>query len=395
MSSGILLFITLAITGGLIAYAGDNIGRQVGRKHWKLFTLRPKHTGTIVTTIFGIVMIGAVMGLLYAFDGEFRGAVNNEASQWQQKFNVASGEVERERVGLARQKAELQQLTARNTDLRIEQKQIQERLTVAQRNLEDRQAHLKVAQQTLELRQARLANLNRQERQLKVRIASLNRENQQLRTEGHQLIASQRTLTQEITRLAWKVHSAKTSALAARTGEILLNAEAPGGQPVGRSQQLIAKTLSILDKQSPAQSAHGKISIPASDVEAAVKALQQPGHYLIQVIAANNAGPNEPLSVRLSVQPQQQATVDIASDILERNRLQGNHLQERMAQQRPAVPVASNSVSLSSEDRKSLLDVIQQLSQATAPGTVQSKVLDNPDLGGPLHLRLDTSNAPE
>src|SRR5579871_6434785 len=56
---GIILFI--AILAGVIAYIGDRVGHQVGRKRLTLFNLRPKYTSTVVAVRTGMMIALAVI----------------------------------------------------------------------------------------------------------------------------------------------------------------------------------------------------------------------------------------------------------------------------------------------------------------------------------------------
>jgi hypothetical protein len=53
---GVLLIIAIAIVAGGIAYVGDRVGHQVGRKRLTLFGLRPKYTSTIVAVGTGVMI---------------------------------------------------------------------------------------------------------------------------------------------------------------------------------------------------------------------------------------------------------------------------------------------------------------------------------------------------
>ena len=53
---GVLLIIAIAIVAGSIAYVGDRVGHQVGRKRMTLFGLRPKYTSTIVAVGTGVMI---------------------------------------------------------------------------------------------------------------------------------------------------------------------------------------------------------------------------------------------------------------------------------------------------------------------------------------------------
>lgn len=62
---GIVLFI--AALAGTIAYVGDRVGHQVGRKRLTLFHIRPKYTSTIIAVGTGVVIALAVtIGALLA-----------------------------------------------------------------------------------------------------------------------------------------------------------------------------------------------------------------------------------------------------------------------------------------------------------------------------------------
>jgi hypothetical protein len=60
MLTGIALVLLIAIVAGGIAYIGDRVGHQVGRKRLTLFGLRPKYTSTIVAVATGMLIAVSV-----------------------------------------------------------------------------------------------------------------------------------------------------------------------------------------------------------------------------------------------------------------------------------------------------------------------------------------------
>ncbi len=58
----LLLVLGVALIGGLIAWLGDSVGRRVGRKHLRLFGLRPKTTGLVVAISSGVLVALATVG---------------------------------------------------------------------------------------------------------------------------------------------------------------------------------------------------------------------------------------------------------------------------------------------------------------------------------------------
>ena len=57
-----ILLSSVAVLGGIIAYAGDIVGRRVGRKHLRLFGLRPKTTGLIFAVGSGVLVAFLTVG---------------------------------------------------------------------------------------------------------------------------------------------------------------------------------------------------------------------------------------------------------------------------------------------------------------------------------------------
>ncbi len=53
---GIAGVVAITVVAGLIAYIGDRVGHQVGRKRLTLFGLRPKYTSTIVAVATGMLI---------------------------------------------------------------------------------------------------------------------------------------------------------------------------------------------------------------------------------------------------------------------------------------------------------------------------------------------------
>ncbi|MDE2571736.1 MAG: DUF3084 domain-containing protein [bacterium] len=64
---GILRIAFIVVLAGAIAFIGDRVGHQVGRRRMSLFGLRPKHTSTIVAVGFGmLIALGVTLAFLAA-----------------------------------------------------------------------------------------------------------------------------------------------------------------------------------------------------------------------------------------------------------------------------------------------------------------------------------------
>ena len=71
---GVLLVVVITLTAGVIAYIGDRVGHQVGRKRLTLFGLRPKYTSTIVAVATGMLIALSLTLLGLAASGYVRTA---------------------------------------------------------------------------------------------------------------------------------------------------------------------------------------------------------------------------------------------------------------------------------------------------------------------------------
>jgi len=60
---------------GIIAFVGDRVGHQVGRRRMTLFGLRPKYTSTIFAVGFGMLIALVVVGIVAWFNEEARQAL--------------------------------------------------------------------------------------------------------------------------------------------------------------------------------------------------------------------------------------------------------------------------------------------------------------------------------
>src|SRR5215469_5537907 len=54
----------IVVLAGVIAYIGDRVGHQVGRRRMTLFGLRPRYTSTIFAVGFGMLIALGVIGFV-------------------------------------------------------------------------------------------------------------------------------------------------------------------------------------------------------------------------------------------------------------------------------------------------------------------------------------------
>jgi hypothetical protein len=101
---GIVLVFLIVLVAGLIAYVGDRVGHQVGRKRLTLFGLRPKYTSTLVAIGTGmtIAFVATVIPLLttpLARDAFFHlSEINNRVNELQARADALEKQVRENNV---------------------------------------------------------------------------------------------------------------------------------------------------------------------------------------------------------------------------------------------------------------------------------------------------------
>lgn len=75
MDVGFLLIPVLVVASGLIAWAGNAVGRRVGKNRLSLFGLRPRTTAQIVSVVTGVLINLVTVGAVLAFSRDARVAL--------------------------------------------------------------------------------------------------------------------------------------------------------------------------------------------------------------------------------------------------------------------------------------------------------------------------------
>jgi len=205
------IFALLVVFGGALAYAGDWLGRRLGKQRLSLFGIRPRHTATLVTTLTGCLTVAlTVVGMTL---------VNESFRAW-----ITRGD--RILVELRENEARLKELQTRNADLqatneqlqregkrlgeelkalereyqaRLQQvRQLEAQLTQARKQLRQNRQLLRQAQARLQ--QAREA-LQRQIQAVRVQIATLERQQAQLRAQNDEFAEQGAALASENAKL--------------------------------------------------------------------------------------------------------------------------------------------------------------------------------------------------
>lgn len=64
------IFLLFVISGGISALLGDTLGRRIGKRGWRIFKLRPKHTSTFMTVVLSMALSTGLFGFYLLFTRE-------------------------------------------------------------------------------------------------------------------------------------------------------------------------------------------------------------------------------------------------------------------------------------------------------------------------------------
>lgn len=176
---GIGFVLLFAVLGAIIAYGGDVLGRNIGKKRRTLWRLRPRHTAALMTAAAGF-MIPILTVVVVA-------ALSQDVRQWLTEGRRAIEERNRLLVEVGQTRDELKGLSAQRDDQ-------QRRLTSLQSNIQQREAeNKKLTAQAQEARaelgkiQGDLANVRSQLREVGERYRTLQGANRSLTAENERL----------------------------------------------------------------------------------------------------------------------------------------------------------------------------------------------------------------
>lgn len=152
------LLLLLALLSGLVAYLGDRVAKWVGKRHWRLFRLRPRQTATLVAVATGVVIGLMGFGLFLLVNRQARQTILEAEAVRKERDALL---LERDRLLEARKalEAEAARALAELNRLRMEGEErsaLLERAEARRKALEEELAQLTGERQDLLARQKTL-----------------------------------------------------------------------------------------------------------------------------------------------------------------------------------------------------------------------------------------------
>lgn len=292
----VILLLSVAALGGLIAYAGDTVGRRIGKKHFRLFGLRPKTTGLLIAVLSGVavalVTVGTVALLARnTLDNAIRAQeIRADLETAKQQLNLVNQEYKTAKHDLQQasdaQKALEDQLASNRAQLTAKQQELSSAVDLFGRlktRADELEAQNKSSSIKLAERDAALKDIEAQRRDLSLKIIALGQKRDQLQNRIATLTAekqdfekryeaSQTRLTSTETRLT----SSQTRLTATQTRLNKLEAqvrdfEASRSTLEGDINELIQTKANLEKSNQDLQSQNTQLEKELSDIDQNLK----------------------------------------------------------------------------------------------------------------------------
>ncbi|MCX7925006.1 MAG: DUF3084 domain-containing protein [Fimbriimonadales bacterium] len=182
----LIILALLTLFGGALAYAGDWLGRKLGKQRLSLFGIRPRHTATLITTVTGCITVAlTVIGMTL---------VNESFRAW-----ITRGD--RILVELRENEARLKELQVRNTELQRVNRQLRTEQARLGEELKQLETEYKARLEQVQALEAQLAQAQQQLRQSRSQLAQAQAQLEQARQIREQLQQQIRTVREQIVAL--------------------------------------------------------------------------------------------------------------------------------------------------------------------------------------------------
>ncbi|MBO6179554.1 MAG: DUF3084 domain-containing protein [Selenomonadaceae bacterium] len=297
---GVVLIVSLIVTGGVIAFIGDRLGTKIGKKRLSIFGLRPRYTSIIITILTGAFITTLTFGALAATSENVRTAL----------FGM-----EQLKQEMATRAEELSNTTKLLADVEREQEETNEKLAkskVEMEKLRQEQAELEAESEKLKAGNAELAEANEN---LKAQAEELQAQNETIAKENNSLTEKNTELSKNNADLEKRAEVLQTGLITMREGDIMIRANevlASGVIRGGRTKAEVEADFAVLANLASRNiSAQYGVNITDSDIwiyppeyEAAVQEIvNRKEDSVVRILAAGNLLRGEAVRSSLEVYP--------------------------------------------------------------------------------------------
>ncbi|MEN3012557.1 MAG: DUF3084 domain-containing protein [Dictyoglomus thermophilum] len=297
--SGIILIVILLVASGLIAYAGDYVGRKAGKKKLSIFNLRPKYTSRIISVFTGILIMIFSLIVLSIFSENVRIALFG--------MEKLKREITDLQVNIKNKEKELSEIIQKYEEVRIEREKAIKELESYKKKLDELEkdrakmlTEIKNLSRERELLLRENEKLQRSIYDISQKISFLNKEREKLLEEKKELIDEIQFLNSTIT-------SMRTEGIVFRRGELILNYISKGSLNKEQAEKEAKALLSLIENIAKERGAgseeKGFIWIPEAEWKKLLDAFTGPGEKLIRVFSLANIFEGEPALLNFEIYP--------------------------------------------------------------------------------------------
>ncbi len=297
--SGVMLIIILLIASGLIAYAGDYVGRKAGKKKLTIFNLRPKYTSRIISVLTGILIMIFALIVLSVFSENVRIALFG--------MEKLKKEISTLQLNIKSKEKELSEIIKKYEAIKEERGRAIKELEsykMKLNKLEENRA--KIFEELNRLSKEREI-LYKENEKLQRSIYEISQKISSLSKEREKLLEEKKELLDEIQFLNTTITNMRTEGIVFRRGELILNYISKGDLTEEKAKEEAKVLLSLIENIAKERGAgneeKGFIWVPEAEWKKLLNAFMTSGEKLIRVFSLANIFEGEPALVTFEIYP--------------------------------------------------------------------------------------------
>jgi len=297
--SGIFLILILLFASGLIAYAGDYVGRKAGKKKLSIFGLRPKYTSRIISILTGIIIMVFSLIVLSIFSENVRIALFGMEKLKKERINL--------QISIKEKEKELAEIIKKYESVKNDrEKALKELESYKNKLVSLEEDKLNLTQELKNLSKEKEVLLKENEK-LQRSIYDISRKISLLTKEKERLEEEKKSLIEEIQFLNITINTMRTEGIVFKRGELILNYVSKGGLSDKGAQEEAKTLLSLIENIARDRGAgsyeKGYIWVPETEWKKVVEALKTPDDKFIRVFSLANIFEGEPVLISFQIFP--------------------------------------------------------------------------------------------
>lgn len=331
---GLKLIFILIIISGLIAYLGDRLGRQIGKKRLTLFGLRPKHTAMVITITTGILITIFTLAVLSIISEDARDAlfhmerIKNQINILTKKYKKQEKDlrfkeeelkiktksyqkltkkIEKTNRQFAYLKKELDEVNKKRHQIEIELEKVSQEYDQMKTKLRKEKKKTEELRQTKEKLTEMLHHLQGRKKELEGKIESL-------RAQGDEVFARLQQVQKELQQAEKEKEKIQLNLAQTKIGKIIFGADEELARlkvSAGQSKEKIKEELIAslrqanevaLKRGAKTDNLREGIMIYQEDFMETVEILNRmKGEYLVRILSRQNTVEGEPVYIQFEI----------------------------------------------------------------------------------------------